>query len=325
MIESRSQFIGQDAAWREWNAALTSDRMHHAWLVTGAKGLGKGGFARAAALDLVGSPGSQNPDVYNHPDIHILDHLPKDEKEARKKAEGEPYETKRNITIDQVRAMQQRLTTRPTLGDRRAIIVEPADDLEKGAINALLKSLEEPPVGTFFLLVSHQPGRLLPTVRSRCRTLRFAPLSSDELDAVLRRDVPEADAALRADAIDAAQGSPGIALSFADQRLGKVHALMRQIIAEGDSRFLLRGALADEMGARPSRQRTQAVLNLARAALARELTAAPRERQLQIIDAHSALTRLAGQVPTYNFDAGLLIMEIGGLLALAAMPREAAR
>jgi hypothetical protein len=60
------------------------------------------------------------------------------------------------------------------LGSRRAIIIDPADDLETSAVNALLKSLEEPPAGTYFLLVTHRLGRLLPTIRSRCRILRFA-------------------------------------------------------------------------------------------------------------------------------------------------------
>ncbi|MEJ2458529.1 MAG: DNA polymerase III subunit delta', partial [Novosphingobium sp.] len=235
------------------------------------------------------------------------------------------YQTKRNITIDQIRRMQQRLTTRPTLGSRRAIIIDPADDLEKNAVNALLKSLEEPPTGTYFLLVTHQPGRLLPTVRSRCRVLRFAALAPDELDAVIRREVPEADAEARAAAIAASRGSPGVALNFVEHDLGGIHRLMMQILQEGDETFHLRGALADEMGARPPRDRQVAALELARSVLVAELPGAPRTRQMKIIEAHGTLTSLSMQAPVYNFDAGLLIMEIGGLLASAAMPRETAR
>jgi DNA polymerase-3 subunit delta' len=89
--------------------------------------------------------------------------------------------------------LQHRLTTRPTLGPRRAIIIDPADDLETGAVNALLKSLEEPPAGTFFLLVTHRLGQLLPTIRSRCRILRFAPLADDTVDRILRVESPQAD------------------------------------------------------------------------------------------------------------------------------------
>ena len=315
-------FIGQENAWREWIAAIGSQRMHHAWLLAGAKGLGKRVFARAAAAELVRAPGGKLPDAARHPDILILDHLPKDDKEANKKADGKPFETKRNITVDQIRSMQRRLTTRPTLGEKRAIIIEPADDMEKGAVNALLKSLEEPPVGTYFLLIAHQPGQLLPTIRSRCRNLRFAALTVDELDAVLRRDTPEADSEVRAAAIAAAYGSPGIALSFVEHNLGPIHQLMGQILHQGDDRFALRGELAAAIGARPARERIFAVLDLARAELAARLGQVPREGQLRIIEAHGTLARLSVQAPTYNFDPGLLIMEIGGLLALAAMPRE---
>ncbi|MCC6829611.1 MAG: DNA polymerase III subunit delta' [Novosphingobium sp.] len=324
MTFPEAHWVGHDEAWREWRAALGSQRMHHAWILAGARGLGKGAFARAAARALVAEPGIPQPEGESHPDILVLDHLPSNDEEEKKRDEGKPFQTKRNITIDQIRRMQQRLTTRPTLGSRRAIVIDPADDMEKGAVNALLKSLEEPPVGTSFLLVTHRPGRLLATVRSRCRLLRFAPVGPAEMDAILRREAPQADAATRAAAIAAAEGSPGAALAFVGQDLAPLHTLMQRIIREGDGDFSARGALADEVGARPDRERVAAVLDLARATLAEDLGQAPRVRQLRIIEAHGAIVRLAAQAPTFNFDAGLLVMEIGGLLASAAMPREAA-
>lgn len=316
--------IGHDEAWREWRAAMTSERMHHAWILAGKQGLGKGSFARSAAQLLVAEPGVPQPGVDAHPDIVVLDHLPSNDDEEKKKAEGKPYTTKRNITIDQIRRMQLRLNTRPTLGPRRAVIIDPADDMEKGAVNALLKSLEEPPVGTFFLLVTHRPGRLLPTVRSRCRVLRFAQLGDDAVAGILARHAPQANAATLAAAVAAAEGSPGSALSFVAHDLGALHGVMVRLLREGDPAFALRGTLADQIGARPDRERMQATLELARAVLAAELAAAPRERQARIIAAHGELTVLAAQAPTYNFDPGLLAMEIGGLLASAAMPRETA-
>ncbi|MEO6717816.1 MAG: DNA polymerase III subunit delta' [Novosphingobium sp.] len=317
-------YTGHDAAWREWRAAMNSARMHHGWIISGIKGLGKGAFARAAARELVAEPGTAHNQSDYHPDIIVLDHLPSSDDEEKKRAEGKPYQTKRNITVDQIRRMQQRLHTRPTLGQRRVIIIDPADDMEKGAVNALLKSLEEPPVGTFFLLVSHRPGRLLATVRSRCLSLHIAPLSDAEVDAVVRRDAPEADAAALAAAVAAARGSPGAALDFVGLGLGKLQTLMQRLVREGDSDLALRGMLADELGARPDRERIMAMLDLARASLASELADAPRARQQRIIAAHSALAKLTAQAPTYNFDAQLLSLEIGGLLASAALPREAA-
>jgi len=314
--------IGHEEPWREWRSAMGSGRMHHAWILAGRQGLGKATFALAAARELVAEPGMAQPEF--HPDIIVVDHLPTNDDEAAKKAEGKPYSTKRNITVDQVRQLQHRLVTRPTLGSRRAIIIDPADDMEKSAVNALLKSLEEPPVGTFFLLVSHRPGRLLPTIRSRCRTLRFPVLSPEEVDAVLAREAPAVDRAARAAAVAAAEGSPGAALGFVEQELGPVHAVMDRLVEEGDPHFTLRGTLAAEIGARPDRERLLATLDLARAVLAARAGPAPAPQRPRIIEAHSKLCALTAQVPTHNYDPGLLAMEIGGLLASAALPREAA-
>jgi DNA polymerase-3 subunit delta' len=318
-------FVGHDEAWREWRGAMGSARIHHAWLIAGPRGVGKAAFARAAARELVAERGVRQPEEGMHPDIIQLEPLPDSDDEAKKRDEGKPYKRKRNITVDQVRAMQQRLVTRPTLGARRAIIIDPADDMEKGAVNALLKSLEEPPIGTFFMLIAHRPGQLLATVRSRCRLLRFSALDQADIDAILRREVPEADAPTRAAAIAAAEGSPGTALSFVNRDLGKLYLVMRRIVEEGDADLSLRAALADEMGMRADRERMLAALELARATLSQAVAGAPIAQQPRIIDAHAALVGLAAQAPTFNFDTGLLMMEIGGLLASAALPREAAR
>jgi len=316
--------VGHDEAWREWRGALGSERIHHAWLLAGPRGVGKGTFARAAARALVAETGLPQPEEGMHPDILVLEPLPDNDDEAKKRDEGKPYKRKRNISVDQIRGMQGRLVTRPTLGARRAIIIDPSDDMEKGAVNALLKSLEEPPVGTFFLLVAHRPGQLLATVRSRCRVMRFTPLDDAAIDAILRREAPEADEATRAAAIAAAEGSPGTALAFVDRGLGKLHGLMRRILAEGDAELVLRGALVNELGARPDRERILAALELARATLSQAVADAPAAQQLRIIEAHGALVGLAAQAPTFNFDPGLLMLEIGGLLASAALPRERA-
>ena len=202
--------------------------------------------------------------------------------------------------------------------------VDPADDLETSSSNALLKSLEEPPAGTFFLLVAHRPARLLPTIRSRCRVLRFAPLPDEAVAGLIAAEAPEADAATRAAAVTAAGGSPGAALDFVAQDLGALDTLMRKIAGEGDPQFVLRGKLAEEIGARPDRARIAAALDLARANLAQMVQHAPKERLTAIVEAHAELVRLTGQAPTYNFDPGLLVMQIGGLLASAAAASQPA-
>lgn len=312
-------YAGHEEPWREWRAAIAGTRMHHGWILSGRRGVGKTAFAQQAARELVGGPAMDN-----HPDIIVLTHPPKDEKEAAKRDEGKPFETKRNIPIDEVRAMQRRLTTRPTLGERRVVIVDPADDLETSASNALLKSLEEPPRGTFFLLVSHRIGRLLPTIRSRCRVLRFPAVADAEIDEVLRREAPQAGADTRAAAIAAAAGSPGAALEFVDLGLGELHALMQQLVRRGDPDFALRGKLAEAIGARPDRQRQMAAIELARSVVAQAMSDIELPAIPALAEAHSQLSRLAGEFPTYNYDAGLLVMEIGSLLAALGVPREAA-
>ena len=143
-------------------------------------------------------------------------------------------------------------------------------------------------------------------------------------DVTLLIEVSPEVAATRAAAIAAANGSPGVAMGFVEERLGAVHQLMQQILGEGDASLALRGRLSAEVGARPARERLAAVLELARAVLATELREAAPARQACIIAAHADLTRLSAQAPTYNFDPGLLAMEIGALLAGAAMPRETA-
>lgn len=303
---------------------MAGKRMHHAWLLAGKRGVGKMHFARAAALELVAAE-PDFPIESNHPDIIILERAPKDEKEERKRAEGKAFETKRNITVDQIRLMQRRLTTRPTLGSNRVIILDPADDMEKGASNALLKSLEEPPAGTFFLLVSHRPARLLPTIRSRCRIVRFNTLSDEQLDNFLVREAPSADAETRFAAIVAAGGSPGLALDFVDNDLGKLFVLMKQIASDGDPDFNLRGRMTESIGSRPNRETVLATIELARAVLAASTNSVAHAGDAdRLADAHAALVELSAVAPTHNFDAGLLLAEIGSLLASAAASRERA-
>ncbi len=314
---------GHEAPWREWRAAQAGPRLHHGWILSGKRGLGKAAFALQAARELVAEEGVPQP-AGAHPDILVLTHLPKDDKEERKRDEGKPFETKRNITIDQVRSMQQRLTTRPTLGSRRAVVIDPGDDLEKPAQNALLKSLEEPPAGTYFLIVAHRLGRLLPTIRSRCRLLQFAPVGDGEIDEILQREVRGADQAARSAAIAAAGGSPGAALEFLELELGAIHGLMTEIAELGDADFSRRGRLADAIGARPDRKRQLATIDLARAVVAGRMRETRCEGISALTEVHGELVRLAAQAPTYNFDAGLLVMEIGSLLASMAAPSERA-
>jgi DNA polymerase-3 subunit delta' len=299
--------------------------MHHGWLLAGREGLGKASFARAAAAELVAEPGVPQPSVEAHPDILTLSPLPANDDEAKKRDEGKPYLLKRSISVDQVRALQRRLTTRPTLGARRAVIIDSADLLEKSAVNALLKSLEEPPQGTFFLLVVHALGRLLPTVRSRCLIVRFHPLTDAEVAQALDAAAPELDAETRRAALAVSGGSPGAALAFAEQDLGRAQAIFEKLIERGDRDLALRGALSGAIGARPDRERIGAAIEAARMTVVRALGRSDDPARLRLAETHARLVKLAGEAPIYNFDPAMLMMEIGSLLASAAPTREGAR
>lgn len=315
--------VGHADAWEQWRAAMAGPRMHHGWILAGPRGIGKASFAAAAARELVAEAG-QPQHTGEHPDILVLSHLPASKEDEKKKEDGKPFALKRSISVDQIRAMQMRLHTRPSLGSRRVIIIDPADDLEKGAANALLKSLEEPPVGTHFMLVAHRPGRLLATIRSRCRMLRFPRLDDVQINAILVNEAPKADAAMRAAAIVAAGGSPGAALDFVTHDLKLLHRLMQDIATKGDPGFILRGRMADAMGQRPDRNKQIAAVELARAIAAAEMYGVSSTAIPDLVETHAALARLSAAVPTANFDPGLLVLEIGTLLTRLAASREPA-
>ena len=207
---------GHDRLVADFLEAEASGRLHHAWLLAGPQGVGKAKFADAVALRLladaagppVAGPGIEVPpdhriakliDAGSHPDFQRLERL------FREKT----GDYARNITIDQVRGLQGLFGTTPTFSLRRVVVIDSIDDLERSAANALLKSLEEPPPGSLFLLVSHSPGRLLPTIRSRCRLLRFSTLDDDAMTSVLREELPEANDAEIAALVAVGEGAPG--------------------------------------------------------------------------------------------------------------------
>ena len=312
-----TEWLNHSAAWREWRTAMVGQRMHHGWMLAGKSGLGKLDFAHAAARELVAEEGVQQP--AEHPDILTVTFGPKDKKAASAQEAGKPYELSNVIKVEQVRDMERRLHTRPTLGSRRVVIVQPADEMNRNAANALLKSLEEPPAGTFFMLITHRPSRLLPTIRSRCRILRFPNLTDAQLETMLGASDTGATGDARLAAIKAAEGSYGAALRFAEQDLGPVAATITRLLTKGDPDLSGRADLSRLIGGRADRARLDAVFELAQALTAdlARTTENPAQRA-SLIDAHGELVTLAAQAPTYNFDTGLLSVEIGSLLMRAA-------
>ncbi len=185
-----AQLFGQDQAERDFLEAFAKDKIHHGWLITGPKGIGKATLAWRIARFLL----SQGDAGMFAPSADSLQISPDDPTFRRTVALAEPglflcrrpYDPKAKrlktaITVDEVRGLKNFFTMSSTDGGWRVAIIDAADELNRAAENALLKILEEPPARTILMLVAHQPSKLLPTIRSRCRELKCQPLSPDAL------------------------------------------------------------------------------------------------------------------------------------------------
>lgn len=244
-----SELSGHETAERALLDAWAGGRLHHAWLITGPQGIGKATLACRFARFLLarGTRESQTearPSLFGgdaSADIPTSLYVSPDDSAFRRiAARGHAdlftvtlgFDVKRNrerkvIVVDDVRDIRSFISLTPAEDGYRVVIIDGAEDMNKNAANALLKMLEEPPPRTIFLLISHAPGRLLPTIRSRCRTLALHPLSDDRLAALLDRHAPELPAADKAALLRIADGSIGRALRLAEE--GGV-ALYREMI-----------------------------------------------------------------------------------------------
>ncbi|QUT03900.1 AAA family ATPase [Sphingobium phenoxybenzoativorans] len=324
-------YFGQDEQARTLMDAAAGGRMHHGWILAGPKGIGKAAFARAAALRLLAdaagpsfqSSGLDVPDDHRiarlfvsgaHPDYAELERLEKDNGDYA-----------RNISVDQVRGLQRLFSNVPSFSDRRVIVIDSADDLERGAANALLKNLEEPPAGTIFLLVSHAPARLLPTIRSRCRLLRFSPLPDDQMRQVLRQNLPDlADDGEMEALIAMGQGSPGRALEFAGLGLAQVESLMREILTTGDPDNSRRLMLAKMLSPKAARPRYEALLERGPAFIAAAARAREGRALATAVDAWEQARSLAAGAVILSLDPSSVVFELCSLIAGIADVREAA-
>lgn len=209
--------IGHDAAEAAAGDALGDGRMHHAWLLQGPSGLGKARFAKRFAARLLGAQrlnsaglldSSQNDPVIekmeagSHPDLRWLRREP-----------GDKGKLPLFISVERVREdVVNFITLKPALGGRRVCVIDSVDELNANGANALLKSLEEPPPNCVLLLIHHGQSSLLPTIRSRCRLLRFGALSDEQVGAVLASEGRSADAT----ALKLSAGRPGLALALSE-------------------------------------------------------------------------------------------------------------
>ena len=138
---------------------------------------------------------------------------------------------KKQIAVDSVREIPRFLQLTPAEGGWRAVIIDGAEDVNPASANALLKILEEPPARAVLILVCNAAGRLLPTLRSRCRHLALSPLSDAAMRQALAQYLPAMDEAERQTLIALAEGSPGRALSLAADGGLAIHALVQEALS----------------------------------------------------------------------------------------------
>ncbi len=327
--------LGHDAAISALLAAAAGPRMHHGWILSGPEGIGKAGLAHDFALRLLAEaagppppPGLAVPQDHpiarlfaagTHPDFVSLSRLVKEDK-------GEASEVKlaRNISVDQIRGLQRLLNIRPSLSDRRVVVIDAADDLERGAANALLKSLEEPPPGLIFLLVAHAPGRLLPTIRSRCRMLPMQPLDEATMRVALRRVMPDTDSAEIGAMVRAGAGSPGRALGFAGLGLDEIDQRLSRIATTGDPDNSERLALSRTLALKAARPRYDVFLRRAPAFIATEAKRRSGPALADAISAWEAATQIAASAAILSLDPSATVFALCNHVAALADAKLAA-
>ena len=233
-----AQIFGHSAFEIDFTTALQHGRLHHAWLLTGPRGIGKAQLALKAAAWLLSEEGGQAllDDVHSgidvnendpgavlvlrgaHPDMMLVAPDLEDNKSGQ-------------IKINQIRALLPFMMHKPGRGGWRVAIIDSMDEVNRNVANALLKLLEEPPEKTILFLVSSRPGQLPPTIRSRCRVARLLPLGDEDSERVMQRIWPDADADQMAILTVLSEGAPGRATVLAESGAADCYQAACAIIA----------------------------------------------------------------------------------------------
>ncbi len=241
--------FGHDAQEVLFLDAVSQDKLHHAWLFEGPSGIGKSRLAERAGAYLLGArgPGGSGLDAPtddpvmrsllagSHPDFKIL-----------RRELNDKGKLAQDISVDQVRDLSGFFSLKPALGGWRVAIVDAVDDLNRNGANALLKTLEEPPHRAILFLINHGLRPVLPTIRSRCRTLRLKALNAGDMERALKV------AGAPFEPAEQAHGRPGLAIRFATPLAIAARRAARDLIrtlpkpGDAAAAAALRHASADE-------------------------------------------------------------------------------
>lgn len=278
--------FGQAEAEHAFLEAYASGRLHHGWLLTGPRGVGKATLAWSIARFLLAAPPTDDDGLFGAPPPTTTLAIDPDHPVARRMSAGaepglksitrtENEKTGRLrdvITVDDIRALSNFFQLSSADGGRRVVIVDTADEMNAQAANALLKMLEEPPERATLLLISHRPSALLPTIRSRCRVLRLHPLGPDDLARALSQagtDRSQNGPALS----ELAGGSVGAALRLCNldglQTYGELLAVLRSLPQFDREKAVKLAESSAARGAEAKRELLFDLLDLMMARLAR--------------------------------------------------------
>jgi DNA polymerase-3 subunit delta' len=328
----RHVLFGQYEAEQEFLQAFAGGRLHHAWLIGGPQGIGKATLAyRIARFVLSHAAGSQaqtldvSPDApasrqvaaLSHPNLFVLRRQPATEKKVATS----------NIPVDQVRRALGLFAT--TAGDSgyRICIVDSAEDLAAPSANALLKMVEEPPPRSLFLIISHAPQRVLPTIRSRCRRLMLKALGEGDLTSVIGSLEDETyDSSDVARAVALADGSARRAIELLDPAKAETIEAVNRLL-EGLPRFDAKASLAvaERLSRKGSEQdfelALESVQRWASMILNRRATEGP-ARLAPLVEVCEKIARSAREVDIYNLDRRPLVLTMFGDLADAVRATE---
>jgi DNA polymerase-3 subunit delta' len=226
--QQNPELRGQNEAEQALLSGAVSGRLAHAWLLSGPRGVGKATLAYRFARFVLAGEGESRGGLFGdapaslaldpgHPVFRLVaSGAYPDLRTVARAINPNTGKLRTEIVVDDIREAIGFLHLTPAEGGWRVVIVDGAEDMNRNSANALLKVLEEPPPRAVLLLVSHAPGRLLPTIRSRCRRLDVKPLSPSLVNAILAQRIPTLSDSDRDVVTGLAEGSIGRALALAE-------------------------------------------------------------------------------------------------------------